>query len=164
MTTIGASTITRIVQRTFVLLWMIHHMIDCFNDWLIIYITNKSGSLFEGHDDHWGKHNCLRRSELETICPEGDFSIEVGMYLPSQVFFTWIGLLYWDSRSLLELEIICPRGEVSIQVGMYLPSLGRNIMYNKYVYIPFKINGHVPPLTVPGRGASETHHSALVPR
>jgi hypothetical protein len=47
----------------------------------------KLGSLFEGYDDHWGKHNCLHRSELETICPEGDFSIEVGMYLPSQVSF-----------------------------------------------------------------------------
>jgi hypothetical protein len=47
-----------------------------------VFADDANGSRFEGYDDHWGKHNCLRRSELSVICPEGEFAIEVGMTLP----------------------------------------------------------------------------------
>jgi hypothetical protein len=47
-----------------------------------VFADDANGSRFEGYDDHWGKHNCLRRSEVSVICPEGEFAIEVGVTLP----------------------------------------------------------------------------------
>ena len=44
-----------------------------------VFADDATGCRFEGYDDHWGKHNCLCRSELSVICPHGEFAIEVGI-------------------------------------------------------------------------------------
>ena len=92
--------------------WFQFTFIDAVGVRTVVFQDDDSqGSLFEGYDDHWGKHNCLLRSELEAICPDGEFAIEIGMYLPSKASAVMRqhtippSSLAQDFESLLESEI-----------------------------------------------------------